>query len=78
MHFSRLTLLQLAAQILLRIRPETSMTDAPILSVGDGAVYEVLHLGTCEDTEEAIKHVTQMSRIRWVPQTVPRLKHALA
>ena len=50
MHFSRLTLLQLAAQILLRIRPETSMTDAPILSVGDGAVYEVLHLGTCEDT----------------------------
>ena len=54
------------------------MTDAPILSVGDGAVYEVLHLGTCEDTEEAIKHVTQISRIRWVPQTVPRLKHALA
>eukprot|EP00439_Symbiodinium_sp_Y106_P085112 s109_g27.t1 len=25
------------------IRPETSMTDAPILSVGDGAVYEVLY-----------------------------------
>ncbi|CAE7332214.1 pgi [Symbiodinium necroappetens] len=25
------------------IRPETSMTDAPLLSVGDGAVYEVLY-----------------------------------
>ena len=36
---------QLAVRFRLRIRPETSMTDAPLLSVGDGAVYEVLHLG---------------------------------
>ena len=27
-----------------RIRPETSQTDAPLLPVGDGAVYEVLQL----------------------------------